>query len=177
MKENNIKPTVVLTVICVIASLLLVFAHELTKENIAKQKELKFTSSGEALFGKTDCRLLDTTFGSDDVEAIAVTSDGRTAIQVCTDGYSKDGINILVGIDENGAVSGIEFVSLGETPGLGSKVRDIPEFRTQFYGADSPQSVPFDAVSGATFSSRGMEKAVVAALNVYTNNKEAILNG
>ena len=174
--KDKIKPTLVLTVICIVAALLLTFFYELTKERIAEQKELKFSSSVEALFGKTDSRLLDTNFGFDEIEAIAVTPDGKTAVQVCTDGYSKDGINILVGIDENGAVSGIEFVSLGETPGLGSKVRDISSFREQFYGR-SAVSDELDAVSGATYSSNGMEHAVNAAIEVYTQNKEAILGG
>lgn len=174
--KDNIKPTAVLTVICVIAALLLVWAHEMTKDSIARQNELRFSTSVEQLFGKTDSRLLDSNFGCDEIEAIAVTPDGKTAVQVCTDGYSKGGINVLVGIDENGAVSGIEFVSLGETPGLGSKVRDIPEFRQQFYGASEPD-VPLDAVSGATFSSKGMKKAVDTALKVYNDNKEAITGG
>ena len=99
-----------------------------------------------------------------------------TARQVCTDGYSKDGINILVGIDENGAVSGIEFVSLGETPGLGSKVRDIETFREQFYGRKEVTD-DLDAISGATYSSNGMKKAVDTAIEVYNENKEAILGG
>ena len=174
--KDKIKPTLVLTVICVVAALLLTFFYELTKERIAEQKELKFSSSVEALFGKTDSRLLDTNFGFDEIKAIAVTPDGKTAVQVCTDGYSKDGINILVGIDENGAVSGIEFVSLGETPGLGSKVRDISSFREQFYGR-SAVSDELDAVSGATYSSNGMENAVNTAIEVFTQNKEAILGG
>lgn len=175
MKEN-VKPPVVLTIICVIAAILLVFAHELTKENIAEQKALRFSSSVEVLFGKTEITLLDDNFGNNAVQAIAVTSDGKTAIQIVADGYSKGGINILVGIDENGAVSGIEFVSLGETPGLGSKVRDIESFREQFYGASQPD-VQLDAITGATFSSKGMKSAVDTALQVYTENKEAILNG
>lgn len=174
--KDNIKPPIVLTVICVVASLLLVFAHELTKENIAEQKALRFNASVDALFGKTDCVLIDNNFGEVSVQAIAVTPDGKTAVQVSADGYSKGGINILVGIDENGAVSGIEFVSLGETPGLGSKVRDEADFREQFYGAHMPD-VPLDAISGATFSSKGMKNAVDTALKVYTENKEAILNG
>lgn len=174
---SKIIPSLVLSVICIVASLLLVFAHELTKDRIAEQKELKFSQSVEALFGKTDSHLVDGDFG-DGIEAVAVTSDGKTAIQVIADGYSKGGINILVGIDENGCISGIEFVSLGETPGLGSKVRDIPEFREQFYGEQYyVDSEEFDAISGATFSSRGMASAVDKALEVYRLNKEAILNG
>ena len=175
MKEN-VKPTLVLTIICIIAALLLVFAYELTKDRIADQKEQRFAASVEALFGKSDIKLLDNDFGSDEIEAIAVTSDGKTAIQVCTDGYSKDGINVLIGIDENGALSGIEFVSLGETPGLGSKVRDESSFREQFIGITAPPET-LDAVSGATFSSKGMKHAVDTAMTVYTENKEAILSG
>ncbi len=174
--KANIMPPVILTIICVVASALLVFAHELTKENISEQKAQRFSQSVEALFGKTDSTLLDTDFGEDSIEAIAVTPDGKTAIQVIADGYAKGGINILVGIDENGAVSGIEFVSLGETPGLGSKVRDIPEFREEFYGL-TESGVQVDGISGATFSSKGMTAAVDTALRVYNENKEAILNG
>lgn len=175
MKENII-PSIVLTIICIFASLLLVLAHELTKENIAEQKKIRFNSSVEALFGQTESTLLDENFGENSVQAIAVTPDGKTAVQVTADGYSKDGINVLIGIDENGALSGIEFVSLGETPGLGSKIRDNEDFRKQFYGA-TETDVPVDTISGATFSSKGMKKAVDTAMKVYTENKEAILNG
>ena len=112
----------------------------------------------------------------DEIQTIAVTPDKKTVIQVITDGYSKDGINILVGFDAQGSISGIEFVSLGETPGLGSKVRDEADFRKQFYGLSQP-SDSFDAVSGATFSSNGMKHAVDTALKAYNENKEAILGG
>ena len=175
MKEKVLS-TLILTLICVSAAVLLVLAHETTEDSISEQKEKKFSSSVESLFGKTDITLLDTDFGEDAVEAIAVTPDGKTAIQIITDGYSKDGINILVGIDENGKVSRIEFISLGETPGLGSKVQDNGDFREQFYGAET-SPVTLDAISGATFSSKGMKKAVETALDVYNNNKEAILSG
>lgn len=174
--KSKIIPSVVLTIICAIAALLLVFAYELTKESIAEQKQLRFSSSVEALFGETDCTLINDNFGEDSIQAIAVTPDNKTAIQIAADGYSKGGINVLIGIDENGAVSGIEFVSLGETPGLGTKIRDNADFRQQFYGASAPD-VEIDTISGATFSSNGLKNAVDTALKIYTENKEAILNG
>lgn len=174
--KANIIPTIVLTLICITAALLLALAHDATKDSIAEQKEKKFSESVETLFGKCDITLIDDDFGNDSVKAVAVTSDGKTAVQVCTDGYSKGGINILVGIDEKGKISGIEFVALGETPGLGSKVRDEASFREQFIGA-SEAPVECDFISGATFSSKGMKKAIDTALEVYTENKEAILSG
>ena len=174
--KDKIKPTFVLTVICVIASLLLVFAYELTKERIADQKAQKFYSSAEAIFGKTEYRLVDIKSSYDEVQSVAVTPDNKTVIQVCDDGYAKGGINILVGINDEGRISGIEFVSLGETPGLGSNIRDDADFRKQFYGQKEPKN-DFDAVSGATFSSKGMKHAVDTALNAYNENKEEILGG
>lgn len=174
--KDKIKPTLVLTIICVVASLLLVLAYEATKENISAQQEKKFQTSVEALFGECDYTLLDTDFGNDDIESIAVTSDKKVAFQLCVDGYSKDGIEVLIGIDENGAVSGIEFVSLGETPGLGTKVRDEASFREQFIGA-TDTTYSFDSITGASYSSKGMKNAVDTALNVYNENKEEILNG
>lgn len=174
--KDKVKPTVVLTIICVIASLLLVFSYELTKDRIAEQKSQKFSSSVEALFGKTESKVVNIKCGYDEIQTIAVTPDKKTVIQVITDGYSKDGINILVGVDAQGSISGIEFVSLGETPGLGSKVRDEADFRKQFYGLSQPAD-SFDAISGATFSSNGMKHAVDTALKAYNENKEAILGG
>ena len=166
--KDKVIPTIVLTLICVISAVLLVFSHELTKDRIADQKEQKFNKSVEALFGECDSTLIDDNFGHDEVEAIAVTSDGKTAIQVVADGYSKDGINILVGIDEKGALSGIDFVSLGETPGLGSKVRDIESFRDQFIGiTEAPEEV--DAISGATITTTAVTEAVNEAISLYNN--------
>ena len=160
--RDNIRPTIILTIICTTAALLLVLAYEMTKDRISEQRLLKFNKSVEVLF---------------EVQAIAVTSDGKTVVQVCTDGYSKDGINILVGIDENGVLTGISFISLGETPGLGSKVKDNPSFiKNNFIGlTEAPETI--DSISGATFSSNGMKKAVEIAMNVYNENKEAILGG
>jgi electron transport complex protein RnfG len=174
--KDKVMPSLVLTVICVIAAVLLTFAHEMTKDSIADQKAQKFNSSVEMLFGKTESKFVALKCGIDEIQAIAVTPDKKTVIQVCTDGYSKGGINVLVGIDENGKLSGIEFVSLGETPGLGSKVRDEADFRKQFIGAEK-SPVEMDAVSGATYSSKGMKHAVEKALDVYNEHKEEILGG
>lgn len=175
--KGNITPTIVLTIICTAAALILVLAYELTKDRISEQREQKFNESVESLFGECETTTIDDNFGYDEIQKIAVTSDGKTIIQVIADGYSKDGINILVGIDENGVLSGISFISLGETPGLGTKIRDESSFIDKnFIGiTEAPDNI--DSISGATFSSKGMKKAVETAMNAYNNNKEAILGG
>ncbi len=175
--KGNITPTIVLTIICTAAALLLVLAYELTKDRISEQREQKFNESVESLFGECETTIIDDNFGYDEIQKIAVTSDGKTVMQICTDGYAKDGINILVGIDENGILSGISFISLAETPGLGTKIRDESSFIDKnFIGiTEAPDNI--DSISGATFSSKGMKNAVEIAMNAYNNNKEAILGG
>ena len=106
--KANIVPTIVLTIICAAAAILLTLAHEATKDSISEQNEAKFSRSVEKLFGECKVTLIDDNFGVSGIEAIAVTSDGKTAVQVTADGYAKDGINILVGIDENGAVTALQ---------------------------------------------------------------------
>ncbi len=101
-------------------------------------------------------------------------NDGSLAFEIKTKGY-KDGFEILVGV-KDGAVAGVAVVSTGEeTPGLGTKTND-PAFLSQFDGISGEAVVvktapsadnEIQAVTSATFSSRGVAKAVNIALAAY----------
>lgn len=101
-------------------------------------------------------------------------NDGSLAFEIKTKGY-KDGFEILVGV-KDGAVAGVAVVSAGEeTPGLGTKTND-PAFLSQFDGISGEAVVvktapsadnEIQAVTSATFSSRGVAKAVNIALAAY----------
>ena len=84
--RDKIKPTFVLSVICMAAALLLVLAYEVTKESIAAQQADKFSASVEALFGECEYTLLDTNFGRDEIDSIAVTENSETAFKITVDG-------------------------------------------------------------------------------------------
>ena len=121
--KDKILPTIVLTIICTAAALLLTFAHEVTKDSIAGQKELKFSKSVERLFGDCEIRMLDSSFGCDEIKNIAVTPDGKTAVEIVADGYSKGGIDVLIGFGENGSLTWQAIVAPYNTvelkPGFG----------------------------------------------------------
>ena len=85
-------------------------------------------------------------------------------------GYKSD-ITVSVTVSD-GEISAIDVTGQNETPKFWERAKAIIP---KIIAANSPDGI--DAVSGATFSSRGMEKAVNAALDAYNNNKEAILNG
>lgn len=71
-------------------------------------------------------------------------------------GYSSDGIDMLIGLDANAAVTGVFIFSHSETPGLGEKATK-PDFLQQFEGKGINDPIAsgtdVDAISGATSSS------------------------
>lgn len=109
-------------------------------------------------------------------------NDGSLAFDIKSKGY-KDGYDILVGV-KDGKVAGVAVVSVGEeTPGLGTKTND-PAFLDNFKGISGEavivKSTPaadneVQAVTSATFSSKGVAKAVniaLAAYDMYTGGEQ-----
>ena len=101
---------------------------------------------------------------------------GTFLFETVVDGYAADGIDAVIAIDENGAVSGISIIALGETPGLGSKIND-DAFLQRFYGVKSDISIvksepknenEVQGLTGSTLSSKGMAKAVNLAVKAYS---------
>ena len=90
-------------------------------------------------------------------------------------GYSST-IEIVVGVDLSGTLTGISIVSQQETPGLGAKITEVrygesePWFQMQFKGKTRSQlSVDkdggaIDGITGATISSRAVTDGVRSAL-------------
>lgn len=101
-------------------------------------------------------------------------NDGSLAFDIKSKGY-KDGFDILVGV-QDGKVAGVAVVSVGEeTPGLGTKTNDpafLDNFKEIAGEAVIVKSAPaadneVQAVTSATFSSKGVAKAVNIALTAY----------
>ena len=102
-----------------------------------------------------------------------------TAISAYSDNGYSGRIELMVGIDENGAVRNIEVVSHLETPGLGSKIKD-QDFIEQFIGKTADDfdmrvtndGGEVDGISGATISSRAFCEAVQQALDAFNETKD-----
>ncbi len=101
----------------------------------------------------------------------ASNSGGYVVSTICSEGYGGD-INVMVGMDENLAVTQIKIMSMSETPGLGAKANE-PAFYEQYNGLNAGISViknaevsgnQVAAISGATVTSKAVTKAVNAAL-------------
>lgn len=91
------------------------------------------------------------------------------------EGYGGE-INFIVGIDNEGAVTGISILSINETAGLGMKAKEA-DFRDQYVGKAVESFVvtktgktadnEIDAISAATITSKAMTKGVNAAIVAF----------
>ena len=189
--KKYIFPPLALMLICTVVCGLLVGTYKLTYKDTTGVMTDALKAGCEAVFPNSDGNdykiLLDSsntkktplTFGNEKVNSIILSDDKENClIEVTTDGYSKGGIHILVGINQSGELVGVEFVSCGETPGLGTKLRDNKSiFSDKFIGFTADDDFEkVDNVTGATYSSKGMRESIKTALEVYSNNKEAILS-
>ena len=99
------------------------------------------------------------------------------AVEVTPGGFDNT-ITMMVGIDNEGNVLGIDIISHTETAGLGAVAAADTSageaFRTQFVGKNGAVSVSkdggeIDALTGATITSRAICEGVNAALACVTN--------
>lgn len=190
-----VKPPLVLAAICLVCCGLVVVAYNLTYVDTAGIITDNLQSGCETVLGQGKySMLIDTNADGEEVpvtyekgiNSIIVDDKQQVAFEVTVDGYAKDGLHLLIGIDKDGAVSGIHVLSLAETPGLGTKI-NTPAFLNQFVGAiakrEDTDAQTFatedmvDGISGATYSSKGVTQAVTLVLDTYSAKKGEILGG
>ena len=177
--KEKIMPSLVLCLICSLVCLLLVGAYELTYVDNTGVMTDELKAGCKEVFGSDDFEILKDADGNvvefEGVTAAIVNKETKQCLfEIYEDGYSKDGIHVLVGMDENGAVAGVTFITCGETPGLGTKVND-KNYLAKFIGADNEAAVnSVDKVTGASYSSKGIKAAITTAVNTYSENREAI---
>ena len=185
-----IKLTVTLLVTCVVVAAALGGVNAVTEEKIDAINWANTVAAMKAVVADPD----NTTFSdelslTDEMTAASgsVTLDSVYEVQVggATAGYaikvvasgSQGKIEMMVGVDGEGTVTGVSIVKNAETAGIGSKVMtNMPTASgvgvlSQFEGksaADAPLTVGanVDAISGATVSTRGVANGVNAALAV-----------
>lgn len=188
---STARLVLVLAGICCVAGLALAGVYEITKEPIAYQKKLDIIRSLEAVLPgfeiDPDTFFLELT--REDGEPVKVYraqgDEGQVtgaAFQVVApDGYSGK-IFIMMGVNPEGALGGIEILSHAETPGLGSLI-EKEEWKDLFRGI-SLETTNFkvkkdggdiDQITGATISPRAVAGAVEKGLKWYLDSRGTIL--
>lgn len=179
-----IKIGLILFAITALSAALLAFVNAKTAplielNSIEKEKAaMRKVMPGAADFEKAD----DIDISEVSSAYIALDSEG-TVIGACviteTSGYDV-GIQTVTGIGCDLKVTGVEVISMNETPGLGAKAKD-ESFRSQYNGKSGTIGVSkssaddenIQAISGATKTSNGVTKGV----NLALQTAEILLEG
>ena len=182
-----IKLTVTLFVTCVIVAALLGLVDNVTRDKIAAINWENTVAAMKAVVADPDATTFSDALENTEAMSAAALAGGGTldsvyevqvggasagyAIKVVASG-SQGNIEMMVGVDGEGAVTGVSIVDNSETAGIGSKVMENQNgVLDQFIGksaADGTLAVGtnVDAITGATVSSRGVTTGVNAALAV-----------
>lgn len=163
----SVRMIIILAAICTGIALLLSVVNMLTEDVIAENSVKAQNEAVLAIFpdGEDVVKYVDDSGN----EVFVVVKNGEVigyCVNTVGSGYVGD-IGLMVGLDVDGKVSGISFLSISETPGVGSKVKG-EGFVSQLIGLSDSAVVGenVDAISGATFSSKGVVEAVNKALEM-----------
>ena len=174
--KDIIRPALALFTITAAFTLILAVTNFLTVDVIAEAREqarlaaMSYVLPGAAVFSS------DTDIGSaTGIMGYAVGfADGTpvgVVVQMSVTAWSPN-LVFLVGIDLDGAVTGLDVISHTETPGLGSRIAD-EAYRHQFIGATGDVQVltrgtagenQVMAITGATFTIQVVTDGVNDAL-------------
>ncbi|MBP1537879.1 MAG: FMN-binding protein [Ruminococcus sp.] len=182
--KSKIMPPLVLTLICILVCGMLVIAHDAAHVDNKGVMTKDMKKGCSDIFGEGDYEMLtrknghDTepvTFGEKHVDSVIADKENKNClIEMTCDGYAKGGLHLLVGIDKEGKIAGLYFLSIGETPGLGAKVAQ-KDYTDKFKGLRAEDDIEkIDTMTAATYSSNGLKKACEEALDVYTLHKGEI---
>lgn len=162
---------------CLIATLVLAMTYEVTKPKIDEQFALEEKEALEAILPEADSFKEKSVDG---IEYFEASKDGVLkgyCLRVTGNGYGGF-IRMLVGVNLQGVIEGVEVLEQNETPGLGSNINQIkpgekePWFLRQFKGkqaADVEVKKNIDAVTGATISSKAVTDAVRKTVTEFFN--------
>lgn len=178
----NLRPAIVLSAVTTAVSVLLIAAHNLTYVDTSGIITEKLGKKCTELMGDATYSIVSDWLEAgyaiekpDNVSRLIIGDNGSLAFEIIADGYNKGGLDILIAMNDDGSVKGISVVSITETPGLGTNVND-ETFLSRFCGFSedavivkkTPSAVyEVEAVTGATYSSKGVANAVNSAKKIY----------
>ena len=195
-----IKDALTLFLITLIAGVALGGVHELTLEPIAKAQEEAANTTYREVFPEM-ASVKETDELNSLVESVQAEAAGWGYGKVSIDkamealdasgnklGYiinasSKEGyggtVSISTGINADGRLTGLGFLSISETPGLVMRAKE-PQFRDLFSGKDASGDLTLiktggandtqvDAISGASYTSGAVTNALNAAIHFVNN--------
>lgn len=164
MKPIKLVVPAVVIVVCMVVMLCVSAGFSgvrIRNERLERNATMQFLLPGSENF-------VEVVYSDETIRAVWQGETGHV-IETVVDAYVGP-MTLLVGVDEDGRVTGVTIRDLIETRGLGGEARQNPDFLAQFLGTkgDAEVGVNIDALTGATVTSRAIAKGVNAAAGYVT---------
>ena len=184
MKNNNtfkmyIAPVIVLVCICLVVTAALAATYGVTQPIIDKNTKASADAARQELLHDAD------SFTAVDSSELVVLEEGKVFATECYVADNGSGMVVtvqsssfggllteMIGIDKDGAITGVQVTAHDDTPGLGTKAQ-TPEHLGQYVGLTELQSTSakddssVNYITGATISSNAVHYGVYCALEQY----------
>lgn len=191
---KSARLVIAVVVTCVVAATGLAVTYGATKDRIAEQERLAEEKSLKAVLpdavafvdaGPDVLAAAQAAAGDVGCSAVyrAESADGGLlgwGLRVAGRGYGGP-IQLVLGLDSAGKVTGVSILTMSETPGLGTKVQSEEWFLEQFKelpeGFGVADLKKLDSISGSTKSSRGVRNGVEAGGRIYADVLSGLAGG
>lgn len=166
---DMIRLTVTLFAISAVCALLLGLVNEFTKDRIAAVEAEKKAAAMSAVLPAGSYEPVDYAGADATIDEVYRAGDAGWVIQVSPAGSFGGDLTIMVGVNSDGTVSGVEIVKSSETSGLGANAKKADWRQKNFAGKSGTVAVKkdggdVDALTGATITSRAVCAGVTSAL-------------
>ena len=163
-----VKLALTLLVISAVVSGLLGLTNYVTAERISQINAEKTAASMQEVLPADSYTPLAYEGGEANVAAVYQAENGYV-VEVTPSGFGG-AIDMVVGVDLSGAVTGVSIINMSETSGLGANASK-DSFRSQYVGKSGELAVSkdggeIDALTGATITSRAVTSGVNTAQRV-----------
>jgi electron transport complex protein RnfG len=173
MKEV-VRPAMVLLIIAGVAAAALGAVQSITAEPIKlKEEQTKADSMKAVMPDAASFEQIEDAELTGSLTAVYKADNGGFVITTAPGGFSG-AVDTMVGIGEDGVITGVRVTKHSETPGLGAKSTD-PSFYEQFTGMSGSLAVTKDGgevvpITSATITSRAVTSGANEALEWFAAN-------
>lgn len=170
--KQTVKLGLSLLVITAVSALVLGAVNALTADTIAMRQEAARQEAMACVMSNAD--VFSDLYSEDQtIERITGAYHGTQFVGYCVEVSPKGfggAVNLMVGVNPYGRVTGVTILDHSETPGLGAKAED-PGFLDQYVGKSGKIVVGgnINAITGATITSKAVTEGVNTALTAVIN--------
>ena len=171
--KKILKLGFILAAYATVACVSLALVYNVTAPAIERVKQEKAGAGMKIVFAQADAFVPVQDFERDAANPIAINAlytaeKGGKVLGAVVEaaGATYDKATMLIGLDLNRTITGIQFLSLTDTPGFGQRANE-PEFLNQFTGLNAENN--FDGLSGASITTKGVTNIVNYAVWVAGN--------